>query len=271
MDLSDEFIDKTRKHLVTSIRQYASANGFKKAVLGLSGGIDSAVTCCLAVEALGKENVLGVSLPGPHSSPGSKHDALELAKNLGIDFRIIPIEGLYDNYLMALAGEFNGAEPDVTEQNLQARIRANILMALSNKFNLLVLATGNKSELYTGYCTLYGDLTGGLAPIAGLYKGQVYALGRRYNLEKHVIPGEIFTKAPSAELAPGQKDQDSLPPYDVLDEILHLMLDNGFGTEQACGMGFDRETVTYVAALVAKSAFKRRQAPPGIDLEQPKI
>ncbi len=269
MDLSEGFIKKTRTYLVSSIREYAKANGFQKAVLGLSGGIDSAVTCALAVEALGSENVLGVPMPGPHSSKHSVVDAAELAENLGIEMRSFSIKKLHKEYLRSLSDEFKGLPSDCAEENLQARIRANILMALSNKFGYLVLATGNKSELYTGYCTLYGDLTGGLAPIAGLYKMQVYVLGRQINLGREIIPERVFKKAPSAELAPGQKDQDKLPPYEILDGILNMLLDRGSGREEIIKSGFDKDTVDYTLELVRKSEFKRRQAPPAITLNQP--
>ena len=211
--------------LVLGLRDYFVKCGFSQAVIGLSGGIDSSVTCCLAVEALGKENVLGVSMPSPYSSKGSIEDARQLAQNLGIAFKIIPISGIFAAYLDTLAEHFAGTEPNVAEENIQARIRGNILMALSNKFGYLVLSTGNKSELAVGYCTLYGDMSGGLAVISDVPKTMVYKLAAYINRHGEVIPQACIDKPPSAELKPNQVDQDTLPPYPILDEILYYYIE----------------------------------------------
>jgi NAD+ synthase (glutamine-hydrolysing) len=250
--------------LVTGIRDYVHKCGFHKGLLGLSGGIDSAVSAALACDALGKENIWGVALPSPYSSPASTEDARQLAANLGIRFDVIPITGVFEAELQALAPLFAGLEADVTEQNIQARIRGNILMALSNKFGHLLLSTGNKSEMAVGYCTLYGDMSGGLAVIADVPKCQVYDLARFLNRERQLIPARTIARAPSAELAPGQKDEDDLPPYPVLDKILQAYLEDNLSVPQIIGMGFEPAVVRDVVRRIRTNEYKRKQAPLGL-------
>src|SRR5207249_8617054 len=213
--------------LVLGTRDYVVKNGFKKVVLGLSGGIDSALTACIAVDALGSQNVVGVLMPSEFSSRGSLADSEQLGKNLGIELLTIPIQDVLQAFKTALKAGFKGAKPDVTEENLQARIRGNYLMALSNKFGWLVLTTGNKSEVSAGYSTLYGDMAGGFAVLKDVYKTMVYQLARHRNQcgERPVVPERTLTRAPSAELKPDQTDQDTLPPYAVLDPILRLYVE----------------------------------------------
>lgn len=250
--------------LVLGIRDYLRKSSFSKAVLGLSGGIDSAVTCCLATAALGRENVYSVALPGPYSSPSSLEDAQSLAENLGIDFKSISINPVYEAYINTLREPFAGKEPDITEENIQARIRGNILMALSNKFDCLVLSTGNKSELAVGYCTLYGDMSGGLSVISDVPKTMVYRLADYINRDGEVIPKAIIAKAPSAELRPDQRDQDALPPYEILDQILDYYLEEGYSLADIVKKGFDEKTVKWVVQAINRSEYKRRQAAPGL-------
>ncbi len=250
--------------LVLGLRDYVAKCGMKSVIVGLSGGIDSAVTCALAVHALGRENVWGVAMPSRYSSEGSVSDAGTLAQNLGIRFMTIPIEPVFSAFLDSLAPQFEGRGPDVTEENIQARIRGSILMALSNKFGSLVLSTGNKSELAVGYCTLYGDMNGGLSVISDLPKTRVYELARHINAAKEIIPKDSLTKAPSAELRHNQKDQDSLPPYERLDAILSLLIEEGASCDEAVKKGHDRKTVEWVAGAVARNEYKRRQAAPGL-------
>jgi NAD+ synthase/NAD+ synthase (glutamine-hydrolysing) len=250
--------------LVLGTRDYAIKCGFKKALLGVSGGIDSALTAAVAVAALGAENVLGVSMPSRYSSPGSKDDARELARNLGFPLETIPIEPMFQAFLGALAPSFGDLPPDVTEENIQARIRGTLLMALSNKRGLLLLTTGNKSELATGYCTLYGDMAGGLAVIADCPKLLVYELARFANRNGEKIPRAIIEKAPSAELRPDQKDTDSLPPFEVLDPILEHLVAEKEDEEAIVALGFDRATVARVARMVEVAEYKRKQMPPGL-------
>ncbi len=257
-------IESVHKALILGIRDYLRKCGFKKAVVGLSGGIDSAVTLCLATEALGKENVLGISMPSPYSSKGSIEDSKRLTENLNVQFKIIPISDIFQSYLDTFKPVFNNLPPDITEENIQARIRGNILMAISNKFGHLVLSTGNKSELAVGYCTLYGDMSGGLAVISDVPKTMVYKLAEYINRNGEIIPVEIIKKPPSAELKPDQKDQDTLPPYSVLDEILHYLIEEGLSTDEIIARGFKRETVIWVAKAVAKNEYKRKQAAPGL-------
>jgi NAD+ synthase (glutamine-hydrolysing) len=252
--------------LVLGTRDYARRCGFSGALVGLSGGIDSAVVACIASRALGPSHVLGVGMPSRYSSDHSRRDAAELAKNLGIEFREIPIEPMFAAYLEALAPAFAGLAADVTEENLQARIRGAVLMALSNKSGKLLLSTGNKSEIATGYCTLYGDTNGGLAVISDVPKTFVYQIAREINAERTVIPVSTMTKPPSAELRPGQVDQDSLPPYEVLDAILAAHVEAGLDREALVEKGFAREVVDQVLRLVRISEYKRRQLPPGLKI-----
>ena len=249
--------------LVLGTRDYVRKCGFSRAIIGLSGGIDSALVAAIAVEALGKENVLGIGMPSPYSSQGSIDDSRRLAENLGIRFEVVPISPLFSEYNQALAPIFTGLQPDITEENIQSRIRGNLLMALSNKFNSLVLTTGNKSEMSTGYCTLYGDMVGALAVIGDVVKTEVYALCRHLNREREIIPASILDKAPSAELRPNQKDTDSLPPYNVLDPILEAYVERYETPEHiAAALNVDIELVRRVVKLVERSEYKRQQAAP---------
>lgn len=245
-------------------RDYMKAAGQSKAVVGLSGGIDSAVVCALAVEVLGPENVRGIIMPGPFSSPGSVTDATALAENLGVQYHVVPITGLYGAYLESLQELLAGREPDITEENIQARIRGNILMAFSNKLGGMVLATSNKSEAAMGYATMYGDMVGGLAPIADIYKTQVYMVAEHINRAEEIIPRASITKAPSAELRPGQKDEDSLPPYRILDPIVRAYVEEGLSISEIVALGYDEETVARVVKTINRMEFKRRQAAPCI-------
>ncbi len=251
--------------LVTGTRDYIVKNGFKKAVIGLSGGIDSSLVACIAVDALGKDNVIGVFMPSMYSSKESKEDASELAKNLGIEFKEIPITDVYNAYMKLLSVQFKGKKPDITEENIQARIRGNILMALSNKFGWLVLTTGNKSEMSVGYATLYGDMAGGFAVIKDVSKTYVYKLARyRNSISGILIPERVFVKPPTAELRPNQKDEDSLPAYAVLDPILAMLIEEDMSVEEVISKGYDKQTVLKVQHLIDISEYKRRQSPPGV-------
>jgi len=253
--------------LLTGTADYVRKCGFKKVLIGLSGGIDSSVVACIAVHALGAENVLGVSMPGPFSSAGSKNDAAALAKNLGIRFITLPITDVFEEYKLALAPAFGERPVDVTEENIQARIRGNYLMALSNKFGSMVLSTGNKSELAVGYCTLYGDMAGGLAVISDVPKLMVYELANWINRERELIPLSTIEKPPSAELRPDQKDEDSLPPYDVLDRILKAYIEDLHSPQEiADHYGFDLKLVREIALLVDRNEYKRKQAAPGLKI-----
>lgn len=252
--------------LVLGIRDYVLKTGFKKVVLGLSGGIDSALVTVLASKAIGPENVLCVMMPSQFSSEGSITHSQKLINNLGVKSTIIPIEKLFNEFKEALKNEFNGLDEDVTEENLQARIRGILLMALSNKFGFLLLATGNKSELATGYSTLYGDMCGGLAPISDLYKTRVYELARFINKQKEIIPVEIINKIPSAELSPNQTDQDTLPPYEILDKILFYYIEESKEIKEIVALGFDENLVSKVLKMVDRAEYKRKQAPPGLKI-----
>ncbi|HXF40841.1 MAG TPA: NAD+ synthase [Blastocatellia bacterium] len=254
--------------LVIGTRDYVRKNGFDKVYLGLSGGIDSALTAVLAVDALGADAVNAVFMPTQYSSSESARDARELATNLGIHFQVIEIEKVFDEYLQMMSPSFDGLPEDTTEENLQARIRGNILMALSNKFNGLVLSTGNKSEMSVGYSTLYGDMVGGFAVLKDVPKTLVYELVRFVNarLPRPVIPEYIITRPPSAELRPNQKDQDTLPPYDVLDAILEAYIEKDMSAEAIGDLGFPIETVRWVVGRVDSAEYKRRQSPPGIKI-----
>lgn len=250
--------------LVLGLRDYFHKCGFKSAVLGLSGGIDSALVACLAVAALGTEHVHGISLPSQFSSPGSLDDACALARNLGIRYDVLPIQPVFEACKQQLQPVFAGRPEDIAEENLQARIRGTLLMALSNKFGSLLLTTGNKSELAVGYCTLYGDMNGGLAVINDVPKMMVYRLARWINREREIIPVASITKAPSAELRPNQTDQDSLPPYEVLDAILDAYVVQGQAAAEIIAAGFDAATVRRIIRLIDLSEYKRRQAAPGL-------
>jgi NAD+ synthase (glutamine-hydrolysing) len=254
--------------LVTGTRDYVIKNGFKKVILGLSGGIDSALTACIAVDALGANSVVGVLMPSPFSSRGSIEDSERLGKNLGIELITIPITDVLASFTGALKAGFKGAKPDVTEENLQARIRGTYLMALSNKFGWLVLSTGNKSEISTGYCTLYGDMAGGFALLKDVMKTTVYRLAEHCNRKSgnQRIPREIIDKPPSAELRLNQLDTDSLPPYEVLDPILKAYVEEDRSFFEIVDMGFDEELVRRVIRLVDANEYKRRQAAPGVKI-----
>jgi len=262
-----EEIGYAYRALVIGTHDYVQKCRFKKVLIGLSGGIDSAVVATIAVDALGAQNVLGVSMPGPFSSEGSQADAKALAHNLGIEFITLPIGDVFDAYRKALAPTFGNRPPDVAEENIQARIRGNYLMALSNKFGSMVLSTGNKSELAVGYCTLYGDMAGGLAVISDVPKLMVYELATWINRERERIPVSTIDKPPSAELRPNQKDEDSLPPYDVLDRILKAYIEDLYSpAEIADHYGFDIKLVRDIALSVDRNEYKRKQAAPGLKI-----
>jgi len=253
--------------LVLGTRDYMSKCGFRQAIVGLSGGIDSALTAAIAADAIGAENVIGVGMPGPYSSEGSITDARTLAANLKVRFEVLPIGEIFESYKSVLKTIFAGRNEDATEENIQSRIRGSLLMALSNKFGALVLSTGNKSELGVGYCTLYGDMAGGLAVINDVPKTLVYRLCRYVNSRNPVIPQATLDKAPSAELRPGQKDTDSLPPYEVLDAILEDYVEQAHPAEQiARDHGFELELVKGVIRMVERNEYKRQQAAPGIKI-----
>jgi len=253
--------------LVLGTRDYVRKCGFKQVVIGLSGGIDSALTAVIAADALGPENVIGVGMPGPYSSEGSIDDARSLAANLGIRFELLPITDICNSYRSVLKAVFAGLREDVTEENIQARARGSLLMALSNKFNAIVLSTGNKSELGVGYCTLYGDMVGGLAVISDVPKTLVYKISHYLNSGRPVIPKASLEKPPSAELRPDQKDSDSLPPYDVLDAILEDYVEESRSAEQiAKDRGFDLGLIQRVVRMVDRAEYKRQQAAPGIKI-----
>ncbi|MGL4623077.1 MAG: NAD+ synthase, partial [Chroococcidiopsis sp.] len=275
--------------LVLGVRDYTRKCGFSKVVLGLSGGIDSSLVAAIATAALGKENVLGVLMPSPYSSEHSVHDALELGKNLGIQTQTIPIGELMQGYDKTLEPLFAGTPFGIAEENIQSRIRGNLLMAVANKFGYLLLSTGNKSEMAVGYCTLYGDMNGGLAAIADVPKTRVYSICRWLNergeesgvrsegvntnyqlpitnYQTEIIPENVINKPPSAELKPGQLDQDSLPDYDILDDILQKLIQKHQSAAQIVAAGHDAAVVDRVVQLVVKAEFKRRQAPPGLKI-----
>jgi len=250
--------------LVLGLRDYCRKCGFADVIIGLSGGIDSSVTAVLACEALGPEHVVGVAMPGPFSAGESERNARDLAAALGLDCRVVPIVDAYEAYLKTLAPEFAGRPFGVAEENIQARIRGNILMALSNKFGYLVLSPGNKSELAVGYCTLYGDMSGGLAVISDVVKTSVYALARYANREREIIPGRIIERPPTAELRPDQTDQDTLPPYDELDPIIRAYVEEAWSADDIIARGHDAETVRSVIRMIDRNEYKRRQAAPGL-------
>jgi NAD+ synthetase len=250
--------------LSLGVRDYVRKCGFQSVLVGLSGGIDSALVATIAADALGAENVLGVAMPARYSSSGSLTDAEKLAKNLGIRHEVLPIEPVFNAVEAQLQKVFAGTKPNEAEENIQSRLRGVTLMALSNKFGALVLTTGNKSEMAVGYCTLYGDMNGALAPIADVLKTDVYKIARWVNREREIIPADSITKPPSAELRPGQKDQDSLPPYEILDAILDLYVVKNLGKAEIVARGFDAAVVNDVVNKINFSEYKRRQAAPGL-------
>jgi NAD+ synthase/NAD+ synthase (glutamine-hydrolysing) len=253
--------------LVLGTRDYMRKCGFQQAIIGLSGGIDSALTAVIAAEAVGPENVIGVGMPGPYSSPGSIDDARTLATNLGIRFELLPINSVVQAYRQTLQNVFAGRKEDVTEENIQSRARGTLLMALSNKFGAIVLSTGNKSELGVGYCTLYGDMVGGLAVISDVPKTLVYRLSHYANSRRELIPRPTLEKPPSAELRPDQRDSDSLPPYEILDAVLEDYVEDAHSAERiTADYGFDIEVVKRVVRMVDRAEYKRQQAAPGIKI-----
>ncbi|HER62560.1 MAG TPA: NAD+ synthase [Desulfobacteraceae bacterium] len=264
LDLPEDSTATVLEALTLGVRDYLHKTGFKTAVIGLSGGIDSAVTAAVACRALGPENVLTVSLPSPYTSRASIDDARELAANLKCGFETISITGAMDAYRETLSPLFQGLAEDVTEQNIQARIRGNLLMALSNKFGHLLLSTGNKSEMAVGYCTLYGDMSGGLAVLSDVPKQMVYALARWLNTKEEIIPERVITRPPTAELKSDQLDQDDLPPYEVLDPILQAYLEEHASIDAICGRGFERKTVEDIVRRIWVNEYKRRQAATGL-------
>lgn len=259
-------LENLRRALVLGVQDYARKCGFRSAILGLSGGIDSAVVACLAFEALGADKVTGVAMPSPFSSSHSVEDALSLAKNLGIKCLTIPIGESFEVFKKQMKPVFDDLPEDATEENMQARLRGLTLMSLSNKFGHLLLTTGNKSELAVGYCTLYGDMAGGLAAISDVPKTLVYELAEHLNRKQEIIPRRTIDKPPSAELRPDQKDQDTLPPYDVLDGILKLYVEDNMGADEIVAAGFDAETVRWVTRKVDFNEYKREQAAPGLKM-----
>jgi NAD+ synthase (glutamine-hydrolysing) len=259
-------LGNSHKALVLGIRDYVQKSGFSQVLIGLSGGIDSALTATLAVDALGKENVLGITMPSEFSSEGSVSDSVRLAENLGIEIQEIPIKAIFNQYSESLSPLFKDLPFDLAEENLQSRIRGTLLMAVSNKFNRLLLTTGNKSEMAVGYCTIYGDMNGALGVIGDVYKTKVYELSRYLNKDGERIPVSTIEKAPSAELRPDQKDQDSLPEYDVLDGILNLFIEEKQSTQSIIEAGYDEQTVKWVTRLVKLNEYKRFQAPPILKL-----
>jgi NAD+ synthase (glutamine-hydrolysing) len=265
-EISD--VESNYKALVLGLRDYINKNGFKKVVLGLSGGIDSSLVATIAVDALGSENVKGVLMPSPYTSKESIEDALELSKNLNIQTFTIPITNLFESYLKEFSEIFKDLKPDTTEENLQARIRGNILMALSNKFGWIVLSTGNKSEMSVGYSTLYGDMVGGFAVLKDVLKTKVYELCRYRNSISKVIPDRILTKPPSAELRPNQTDEAELAPYPILDQIIKLYVEEDYPVEDIIKLGFDEKLVKKIVKLIDTNEYKRRQSPIGIKITE---
>ena len=252
--------------LVYGLKEYVNKNGFNGGLIGLSGGIDSALVLALAVDALGADRVHAVMMPSKYTSEMSLEDARQLAANLGVKYSVIEIDSLVEVFESSLAALFESTQKDTTEENIQARIRGVLLMALSNKFGQMVISTGNKSEMAVGYATLYGDMAGGFAPLKDVPKTLVFELARHRNSESEIIPKRIIDRPPSAELAPNQFDEDSLPPYEVLDEILRLFIEEDTGREDIISKGYDQETVSHVVKLVFQNEYKRRQAPPGIKI-----
>ena len=254
------------KGLVMGTRDYLRKCGFRKAIVGLSGGIDSSLVAVVAQRALGAGNVMGVSMPSPYTSRMSREDAAKLAENLGIGFQEIPITEIYDTFRGALAPVFEGLKEDETEENIQARVRGTLLMSLSNKFNAILLSTGNKSEIAVGYCTIYGDMNGGLAVISDIPKTLCYKVARYINRDQEIIPARVISRPPSAELRPDQKDQDTLPPYEILDGIIDAAVVKNLGFQEIVDLGYDPATVKDVLKRITLNEYKRRQAPPGLKI-----
>ena len=263
-----EEVEEIHRGLVLGLKDYVNKVNFQKAVIGLSGGIDSAVTAAIAVTALGAENVIGVAMPSKVSSSHSIEDALQLAKNLGVDIKVIPIHEIVNAKELALTNFLQGTEPDTTEENLQARARGSLLMGIANKTRALVLATGNKSEIAMGYCTLYGDMVGGVGVLSDVFKTKVYKLAHYINRAREVIPENTIIKAPSAELKPDQKDEDTLPPYEILDEILCLYIEKNQSAEKIIENGFDSTITIETINRVNSNEYKRKQAAPGLRISQ---
>ncbi len=263
-----ERLEEIHQALVLGTRDYVRKNGFEKVVIGLSGGIDSSLTAAIAVDALGNDNVIGVTMPSQYTSQATRSDAERVAEKLGIRLITVPVEPIFSSYLDVLHKPFGQGDPGIENENLQARIRGNILMALSNRFGWLVLTTGNKSETAVGYCTLYGDMAGGFAVIKDVPKTLVYELAQYVNEKsgREVIPRSVLERPPTAELKPDQKDEDSLPPYSILDPILEAYVEEDKSSEEIMASGFDAETVREVIRMVDRSEYKRRQAPPGVKI-----
>jgi NAD+ synthase (glutamine-hydrolysing) len=262
-------VEEVYHALVLGTRDYIRKSGFSKVVIGLSGGIDSALTATIAVDALGRENVVGIGMPSRYSSEGSVSDSKELADHLGIDFWVVPIEPAHLAFTDMLEPYFEGTQPNVAEENVQARVRGNVMMTISNKFGWIVLTTGNKSEMAMGYATLYGDMAGGFAVIKDVPKTLVYQLSQwrnKHGEPRSVIPEAIINKAPSAELKPDQTDQDTLPPYEELDPIVKAYVEEDYSYQEMVEMGHDPEAVRQVITFVDRNEYKRRQAPPGVKI-----
>ncbi len=264
LETNPEGEEELYRAIVTGTRDYIFKNGFEKAVIGLSGGIDSSLTACIATDAIGPENTVGVFMPSRFTSKESFEDAKQLADNLSIEFHTIPIDAVFNTYRKEMMLLFGELPFDIADENIQARIRANILFYISNKFGYIVLSTSNKSEAATGYTTIYGDMAGGFAPLKDVYKTQIYKLAIYRNSLGKVIPERVFHKAPSAELKPNQRDQDTLPPYEILDPILQLFLEENLAVKEISERGFDKEIVEKVAQMVRKAEYKRKQAPIGL-------
>jgi NAD+ synthase (glutamine-hydrolysing) len=262
--VTGEEIETICEALTLGIRDYLGKQGFRSAIVGLSGGVDSALTCALAVRALGAQNVVGIAMPSQFSSQHSLDDAAALARALGIEYHVAPIYPIFERYVESLKPIFQDRPFDVAEENLQARVRGNLLMAYSNKFGHIVLSTGNKSEMAVGYCTLYGDMSGGLAVLSDVPKTMVYELSNFLNREREVIPWNTIRKAPSAELRPNQFDSDSLPPYEILDPIIRAYVEEGLFVEEIVARGFEEAVVERVIRMIERSEYKRRQAAIGL-------
>ena len=264
IDVGEEDISYLYKGLVLGLRDYCNKSGLNSIILGLSGGVDSALAACIVADAVGSDNVLAISNPSMYTSKSSRDDAYRLAQNLGIEYRCIPIDNVFKTYLDIFNDDNDSPIGDVAEENIQARIRGDIWMFVSNREGRMLISASNKSELYVGYTTMYGDMCGGLAILSDIYKSQVYELCRFINREEEIIPNSIITKPPSAELSPDQKDEDSLPPYSILDKVLYMYLEDGLFEEDIIDRGYDRDTVYRIVNMVRRSEYKRYQAAPPI-------